>query len=836
MSAAGCAAEDRGLDPAPVYPGRLVVTARADGRVDLSERSGPVFVRGGWAEALIDAGAGPETLSTRDNCQGRWELVAEPPTASAYFAGLRGFAWECLQAGVALRWSVFQDTERATAVLLLDVENRREADITVLRLTPLITAGADGGLFIGADPMRHRILDNGSNVVADVDVALHTPDGTRFALLDALLPIESRGNVVCNWNQAIVDLDSNRSWVAGALTVEHGLPTLGTIYDPQEPLVMDEGRTGLQTFVADDQLSFDGKLLAPGESVPAEVLYVDPLAPDPHTGLEDYADAVAAWLDFTVWTKRDGGRPVPNGWNSWTGSGSTGGFGTDIDEELMLDSLAVMAREFEPFGIDYFQIDDGYQIADGDWFPRSDRFPSGMEALSQAIQDARLIPGLWISGFTVDLGSQLAADHPDWLADPEDSVLGEFFQPDEGDAVFDLSNDEVVAWVRDTMRRYKDDWGMGWIKLDFAYLAMPYRPRAHPRMTSIEAYKRAIRAFREGLGDDAFYLGVGLMGVNYGVLDSMRVTLDTGPRWEEQQPFAMLGDGSNFKSSARIGARRYYLHNRVWITHDDLLFFRTDQSQPEPPVTLDEAITLSSFIGLMGSIVKFGEDLRSLTPEQINVWRKLLPTYPASARPMDLFTRHYPELYRLPIEQSLAGAEDPWLVVGLLNWGRNYDFDAPGPIEMPDEARSYRIDLGAWGLDPSGEYLASEFWSETFLGVVQGELEQTVPAHTSAVIALRERTGQPQFLGHNRHFTQGGTDLVEERFDEATSSLTLRFVVDAAPADGAPFEYHIRVYVPDGYALSDAEVGDGAVSQEGEVLTVSFTPTEPGEMALRLVF
>jgi hypothetical protein len=835
LFACGCGDEEA-LEPAPVYPGRLVVTAREDGRVDLGERDGSVLLRGGWAEALVEQGGVPLSLSTRDNCHGRWELDEAPPTTAAYFSGLRGLSWSCLYAGVELRWSVYQDTERAIAVATLDLDNRTGQELTVLRLTPLVTDGPDGGLFIGADPSTHRILDNGSSLVGDVDVKLHTPEEGRFPLLDALLPIESRGQVVSNWNHAIVDLDSRRSWVAGALSVETGFPTMGTRYDPDAPPVVADERAGLHGFVADDQLAFFGKPLAPGERLAAEPLYVNPLAPDPHTALEQYADAVAGWLDFTVWTKRDGGRPVPNGWNSWTGSGSSGGLGTDIDERIMVENLDVMAREFGSFGMDYFQVDDGYQLADGDWLPRPDRFPSGMRAFAQAVEQRGLIPGLWISAFTVDLSSQLAADHPSWLAAPEDNLLGELFAPGDDERMLDLSNPEVIEWLRQTMERYRHDWRMGWIKLDFAYLALPYRPRADPRLTNIEAYKQAIRAFREVLGDDVFYLGIALMGLNYGVVDSMRVTLDTGPRWEEEEPFGLFGDGSNFKSTARIGARRYYLHNRVWVSHDDLLFFRTDASNPEPAVTLDEAITLASFIGLKGSIVKFGEDLRTLSPEQIDVWRKLLPSYPTGARPMDLFTRHYPEVYRLPIEGTLAGADASWMVCGLLNWGRNYDYRQNPPREMADEPRTYAIDLAAWGLDADRSYLAHEFWGESFLGVVQGTLEHTVPAHGQAVVALRERTGRPQLLGHNRHLTQGGTDLVEERWDEQARRLTLRFVLDAPSPGAAPFPYRIRVYQPPGYALVHAEVGGGEVAAAAEVITVTLSPEQSGIGTVELEF
>ncbi|MCB9579142.1 MAG: alpha-galactosidase [Polyangiaceae bacterium] len=816
----GCGEDEPLLVGGPVSD--LEVVARSDGRVDFREHGAASVLEGGWAEVLVEVNGNAETIDTR-GCGG-WEPEPEPPSAAAYFAEATGARLSCERSGVLLTWRVWRDAPHEIVVAKLGVENQTGSEVRVLRLTPLVAAGEGAGLRLG-DPARLRILDNGSDVAGDVDVKLHYADEKRNAIVGALLPIESRGAVVSNWSHAIDQLDDSRAWVAGSLGVERSIPTLGTV-------LSEDGNLELY---ADNALDFDGKRLAAGASVDSEAMYFAPLTTNAQAGLESYADAMAAWLDFTPWTKRDGGRRVPNGWNSWGGGSGTGGLGTDINETNMGENLEVMARELAPFGIDYFQLDDGYQLADGDWFPRPDRFPAGMEAWSKKVKDKGLIPGLWISAFTVDDGSTLAKEHPELLADPNDNVLGGLFDPGGGKHALDLSNDAALDWLADTMSRYKDDWGMGWIKLDFAYLAFAYRPRHAPELTSVEVYKRAIRKFREVLGDDVFYLGIALMGVNYGVVDSMRVTLDTEPRWEEPDPFILLGSGGNFKSSVKSAARRYWLHDRVWENHDDLLFFRTDESQPEPQVTEEEAITLASFIGLSGSIVKFGEDLRTLTPEQIQIWRKLLPVYGPSARPLDLFTRMYPERWVLDVNGTQAGSDARWKVLGLFNWGRNWDYTANVvPEEMDDATRSYTVELSDLGLSPARDYLASEFWSESFLGVVRGSLTTSVPAHGHQVIALRESSGHPQFLGHNRQLTQGGTDLGEESWDAASRTLTLSFDLDQGSADAVPFEYRFRVYVPEGYAFASASAGQA--TQNGQVVTVALTPKSPGRLDLELVF
>src|SRR6185503_2070866 len=166
-----------------------------------------------------------------------------------------------------------------------------------------------------------------------------------------------------------------------------------------------------------------------------------------------------------------------------------------------------------------------------------------------------------------------------------------------------------------------------------------------------------------------------------------------------------------------------------------------------------------------------------------------------------------------------------WDVVGLLNWGTNYSLDGASPTLMPDEARTYRVELAALGLDPQASYLASEFWSERCLGEVSGALDLEVPAHGQAVVTLRRATGRPQLVGHNRHFTQGATDLVNETWDEAARTLSIELRVDQGEADAVPFEYRVRVHAPPGWTLSSSELGGGSVEQQQGDLVVHHRPT-----------
>jgi hypothetical protein len=69
-------------------------------------------------------------------------------------------------------------------------------------------------------------------------------------------------------------------------------------------------------------------------------------------------------------------------------------------------------------GFGWAVLDDGWQVALGDWRPRSDKFPAGdadMKALVDRIHAAGLKAQLWWAPMGADAGSRTAREHPDWL-------------------------------------------------------------------------------------------------------------------------------------------------------------------------------------------------------------------------------------------------------------------------------------------------------------------------------------------------------------------------------------------------------------------------------------
>ena len=200
-------------------------------------------------------------------------------------------------------------------------------------------------------------------------------------------------------------------------------------------------------------------------------------------------------------------------------------------------------------------------------------------------------------------------------------------------------------------------------------------------------------------------------------------------------------------------------------------------------------------VGLTGGIVKIGDKMKDMTGLEVDVIRRLLPVYKKSARPVDLFDKETPELWHLKVEADF----DSWDVVGLFNWGENW---IKGK-RAPEGVRTIEAGFSDLGIDPNHEYLAFDFWNESFLGIYQERIALELAPRTVKVICLRPLPDHPIFLSYNRHLTQGAMDIEDIRWDPG--SKTLAGKMSAAPG----YEYHLYFYCPEGYTLKAAETGGG---------------------------
>ncbi|MEW6202814.1 MAG: glycoside hydrolase family 36 protein [bacterium] len=772
------------------------------GTYDLIRSDGSPVVVGAAAEAVM---ANSKSVSTRDMKTEETKIergIATPlGTADALTA-----VFFHPSSGLELRMTFNLIQSDGRLVITSFLRSRDEKKLSLRRFRPMTAAGENGaGVFLGDSPADAQVLESGGGL-------------QDLPVYDFYLRI-SKGDKQSdsNWNNCLYDRKAGQQIVSGFLTNRQGLTRVKTKGDGTALEL-----AGRRAFSRYEALAYyqPSIPLPQGEVVEMETFYFDATTKDVFDTLEGYGRAVADWNGKTVWHNT-----IPMGWTSWCGGASSGGIGTSINEDYILQNLEAAARDFKKYGLEWFQVDAGYQITEGMW-EANERFPHGMKWLADRIKEKGFRPGLWIAAFTHTHDSEVWKNHPDWFI-KRSSFISSLI-PKEWEYL-DLSHPEAKRWIRDLFVKIVNDWGYEWIKLDFAYWAMAGNDYYDRTKTASEIYRDGLKIVRDILGPERFFLNVSVVGINWDTADAVRLNLDTPAWWEPEKD---IPTAQSIKSTLRTAMRRYYFNHTVFINHNDEIFFREEDPRPEKDpkigLTLNESRAFVSFIGLTGGIVKLGEPWTTMKQEWKHVLSRIMPVNRRSARPVDLFEMEWPETWVLDAQGPNGGR---WKVAGLFNWGRNIDLTTGE--EIPDAPR--RIILPFKSVGMAGKtWLAYEFWNGTFIGELTDELAMTIPAHSDAIVSLREKSGVPQLLGSSRHITMGATDLLEERWDEQSHTLNLAF----EGIEDEPFE--IAVYTPDGYAFGSVTGGDSLHGLEwmveGRVVKIQFQTTSRETIRLRVVF
>jgi alpha-galactosidase len=475
----------------------------------------------------------------------------------------------------------------------------------------------------------------------------------------------------------------------------------------------------------------DGARLDPGQRYTTDwacLQFIDLDQPDP---LGIYLEAAA---------REHGLEParqqcVPRGWCSWYH------YYSDLNAQDVRANLQAASRLRPELPLELIQIDDGFESAVGDWFSFKSSFPHGVAPLAQEILQAGFIPGLWLAPFTVQRGSHLAHDHPDWLLRRRGRLAnaGFIFNAPFG-ASLDLTHPQALDYVAEVIHTAVHEWAFPYLKLDFLYTAALGGRYADPTRTRAQVLRRGLETIRHAAGPQTFILGCGCpLGPAIGLVDAMRIGADVAERWAPahfgtEVFFTGEPDMPSTRNAIQNALTRSPLHQRWWINDPDVLLAR-----PETHLSLAEVQSLASVLGMSGGSLFLSDDLSALPPDRLWIAISLLP--PTGKRPqvLDLFDRQTPTRLRLDLENQ-TGA---WHCLALFNWE-----DQPADLVLRP---------ADFGLDAQKIYLGREFWSGrgVCLGP-EGQRFPAVPAHGAVLAAVRAVSpAAPAYLGSDLHFSQG---------------------------------------------------------------------------------
>ena len=486
---------------------------------------------------------------------------------------------------------------------------------------------------------------------------------------------------------------------------------------------------------------------------------------------------------------------APTGWMSWN---------TYFDKAGAAENLAearIGAKYLKPFGLSIWSIESwqGNSL----WLPVSNfhnldlsvyepQFPEGMKKLADDIRALGFRPGLWMPLYGTGDSAFHDAHRDLFLHDTDGQPITCW----NGRYMLDTTNPDALDLLRRLTRTASRDWGYEFFKFD----GMANTPRKFERPEIRARFRNpsdpnwfdgSVKALREGIGEDRIMLGCmgDFTGTEARYLDASRLGSDVvGCYRGLGENYHPLGSNTfaqmpvkwkNVLHQAECTFTQIFVNNIMFYTDPDTLLVGYTLEKHEAEV-------MATIVGLPGQLMFAGDRLGTLREDRMKMIQQVLPV--ADIHPQNLYP--YAASSMLPVwNLSVTRPFGTWRVVALFNFT-----DAP---------RTFDVSLASLGLDPEKRYTAFEFWNGSWEGVIANGIGCEIPMRTVRLFALWEAADRPQFVGDDRHLTQGAVELNHLAWDAAAKTYTL----DVKAIGGFPFTYFVRV--PDGFALKGTSTPKG---------------------------
>ena len=158
-------------------------------------------------------------------------------------------------------------------------------------------------------------------------------------------------------------------------------------------------------------------------------------------------------------------------------------------------SLAAKAKEA---GAELLVMDDGWfkgrngeTSSLGDWTPDKKKIPAGLEALAERVHEVGIDFGIWVEPEMINEDSDLYRAHPEYAM----TIPGRENSLGRNQMLLDLTNPEVVDYVKDSMRNIFKTPGLNYVKWDMN------------RMFS-DVYSKVLPKERQGETLHRYYIGL----------------------------------------------------------------------------------------------------------------------------------------------------------------------------------------------------------------------------------------------------------------------------------------------------------------------------------------
>ncbi|RLD15077.1 MAG: hypothetical protein DRI28_01725 [Caldiserica bacterium] len=294
-----------------------------------------------------------------------------------------------------------------------------------------------------------------------------------------------------------------------------------------------------------------------------------------------------------------GGKQKVYGWTSWYS------YYRKISHqeiEKNINSIKTL-----PINLNYFQIDDGWEMSVGDWF-ENNKFKGTLKKLADGINKNNVKAGIWMAPFVVEKRSEIFRKHREWiLKDRKGRMKFAGFNPFWSGLFFplDITREDVKDYILGRIR-YLRKLGFDLFKFDFLYsLFIPGRHKKD--ISRMELFYEGMRILKEGV-EGGEILGCGAPFIlKEGLYDILRVGPDTKDSWRDWFLNLIGYEGeTSAMNSLRNTLSRSFILSKFFLKDPDVIFLK-----PEKLTRIEmETLIISNFF--LSDIIFFSDPLYKL--------------------------------------------------------------------------------------------------------------------------------------------------------------------------------------------------------------------------------
>ncbi len=269
--------------------------------------------------------------------------------------------------------------------------------------------------------------------------------------------------------------------------------------------------------------------------------------------------------------------------------------------------------------LDIILIDAGWEDIPGDWHRPSQEFAGSLPHLALTITDAGYKPGISIAPFTAAKNSE-AFKQPGWVLCNEKGKAIPIATGILGRKLFalDISNPEVINYIRSCIRTITRDWGFRAIKLDMLFAGTLPGKHSHQNRSIYRLFTDGMKVIREAAGAETLLTGSGMpLTGGAGIVDVAGISCGDASLWDKNVCLIPRKSGNltALQSTVRSSIIRSFYNKQYW--HNDPGLLLTERKERE--VLLTAAI-------FGGGAMSIGDDLSVMSEESLENLKTVFST------------------------------------------------------------------------------------------------------------------------------------------------------------------------------------------------------------------